>query len=223
MKKIPKMNEAAWVLGVLLCTLGIALCTKASFGLSMIAAPPYIIHVKMIQFFPWYTQGTSEYIFQGLLLILICVICQRFRVKYLFSFVTAVVSGLTLDLWFLILGGNAPLSSMPARIVFFIFGELLTTAAIALYFRTSLPLQVYELLVTEVSSKFNIDVNKMKMINDVSYLVLSCALAFILTRSFTGIGIGTVVITLVNAPLITFFGKILDKFFTFDSLFEKHN
>ena len=50
-KRIGKMNEIAWVLGIVLCALGVALCTKADFGLSMIAAPAYIIHVGMSRFF----------------------------------------------------------------------------------------------------------------------------------------------------------------------------
>lgn len=215
------MNEVAWVLGVLLCTLGIALCTKASFGLSMIAAPPYIIHLKMSRFFPWYTQGVSEYIFQGLILILTCIICRTFKVKYLFSFVTAVVSGITLDLWFLLLGGNAPLEYFPLRILCFIFGELFTTAAIAFYFRTSLPLQVYELLVTEISLKYNLKIDKVKLANDILYLFLCVLLAYFLNHSFMGIGVGTIIVTLINAHLISAFGKLYDKLFTFEPLFKK--
>ena len=88
MKKITKMNEAAWVMGIILCAFGVALATKANFGLSMIAAPPYIIHLFMRNFFPWYTQGTSEYLWQGVLLIFMCIIVRRFKVKYLLTFVS---------------------------------------------------------------------------------------------------------------------------------------
>ena len=97
MKKLGKMNEIAWVAGIVLCALGVCLITKADFGLSMIAAPAYILHTGFIKIFPWYTQGTSEYIFQGVLLILLCIAVRRFRFRYLFSFVTAVLFGLTLD------------------------------------------------------------------------------------------------------------------------------
>ena len=47
MKKISRMNEIAWVIGIAGCALGVCLCTKANFGLSMIAAPPYIFHIAL--------------------------------------------------------------------------------------------------------------------------------------------------------------------------------
>jgi uncharacterized membrane protein YczE len=214
------MNEIAWLLGVLLCTLGIALCTKADFGLSMIAAPVFVIHHKLINFFGWYTQGTSEYIFQAFLIVLTCIICRRFKIKYIFSFVTALASGFALDGWFLLFGGNGAVESMVLRIVFFILGEAITALAIAFYFRTSLPLQAYELLVSEISDKFNLDTNKVKQVNDICYLVISVLLALLLNHSLKGLGVGTIIITIVNAPLIAMFGKLLDKFFIFDKRFN---
>ena len=86
MKKISRMNEAAWVIGIVGCALGVCLCTKADFGLSMIAAPPYIFHLALRDRLPWYTQGTSEYLWQGVLLLVMCVATGRFRWKYLLSF-----------------------------------------------------------------------------------------------------------------------------------------
>ncbi len=216
MKKISHMKKPAWVLGVLFCTLGIALCTKAGLGLSMIAAPPYIIHVKLSQYFPFYTQGMSEYVFQFILLVVTGLLCRTFRPKWLLSFVTAVISGFALDGWFLLFGGYGVAQGMAVRVALFVFGELFTALAIAFYFRTDLPQQVYELLVAEVSARYNLNRDKVKMVNDISYLVLSVALALILNRSLQGVGIGTVVITLVNAPLIALLGKIIDKFFIFD-------
>ena len=221
MKKISKMNEIAWILGILICTFGVALCTKASFGLSMIAAPIYIIHIKLSEFFPWYTQGTSEYIFQIALIIATAIACRRFKLKYAFSLITAILSGFALDFWFSVLGGNGMYTHFFMRITAFISGELLTTLAIAFFFRTTLPAQGYELLVSEISSNFKIDINRVKLINDIIYFIVSILLALILNSSLQGIGIGTVIITIVNAPLIALFGKILDKFFIFDSLFTK--
>ncbi|MGM9551011.1 MAG: DUF6198 family protein [Clostridia bacterium] len=220
MKKISKMNEIGWILGILLCTLGIALCTKASLGLSMIAAPIYIIHIKLVQFFPWYTQGTSEYIFQIGIIILTVIICRRFRIKYALSFITAILSGFALDFWFFVLGGNGMYDSFFVRVIAFILGECITALSIAFFFRTTMPVQGYELLVSEISDKFKIDVNKVKMVNDIIYLVMSVILALVLNKSLKGVGIGTVIITLVNAPLISLFGKGLDKIFVFDSFFK---
>ncbi len=219
MKKIGKMNEAAWLLGIGLCSLGVCLCTKADFGLSMIAAPPYILHLKMVQYFAWWSQGTSEYIWQGVLLIFMCILLRRFRLKYLLCFATAVLFGLALDGWFILFGGNGAYETMTARIVSFIFGEAITALAIAFYFKTDLPLQIYELLVTQIAEKNALATDRVKQANDIIMLVLSVVLAFTLTGGFNGVGIGTIVITLVNATLIGLFSKLLDCLFIFDARF----
>lgn len=219
MKKISKMNEIGWILGILLCTLGVALCTKASFGLSMIAAPIYIIHIKLIQFFPWYTQGTSEYIFQVGIILLTVIICRRFRLKYALSFITAILSGFALDFWFFLLGGNGMYQALNLRIIAFIAGECTIALSIAFFFRTKMPVQGYELLVSEIADKYRLNIDKVKLVNDIVYLSASVILALLLNHSFRGIGIGTIIITFVNAPLIAAFGKVLDKIFIFDSFF----
>lgn len=223
MKRIGKMNEVAWVLGIVLCALGVCLATKADFGLSMIAAPAYILHVGLVKVFPWYSQGTSEYVFQGVLLILLCIGIRRFKLRYLLSFVTAILFGIVLDGWFWVFGGNGAYETLELRIVAFVAGELFTGLAIAFFFRTKLPLQIYELVVTEVADRYKRKTSTVKQAYDITSLGLSLLLAFFVNRSFAGIGIGTIVLTIVNAPLIALFGKLLDRFFTFESLFGRKN
>ena len=220
-KKITKMNEAAWVIGIIVCTLGVCMCTKAGFGLSMIAAPPYILHVWLRDALPWFTQGTAEYVWQALILTIMCVAIRRFKARYLLSFGTAVLAGFALDGWLFLFGGNGVYEELWLRIIVFVLGELVTTLAIAFIFRTTLPIQIYELAVCEIASRFGFDKNKVKLVNDILMLVLSAVLSFALTGGLGGFGIGTILITFVNAPLITFFGKILDKIFVFDSRFPK--
>ena len=220
-KKINKMNEAAWVIGIVVCALGVAMCTKANFGLSMIAAPPYILHVWLRDALPWFSQGTSEYVWQTLLLIMMCVIIRGFKARYLLSFGTAMLSGFVLDGWLWLFGGNGAYEELWLRIVMFVAGELVTTLAVAFIFRTTLPVQICELAVCEIAAKFGLDKNKVKLGYDILMLVVSAVLSFTLTGGLGGFGIGTILITIVNAPLITFFGIILDKIFVFDSCFPK--
>ena len=220
MKKITKMNEAAWLLGTILCALGVVLCTKSGFGLSMIAAPPYILSVKLSQISSFFTQGACEYLCQGILMLLLCVSLKRFKISYLLSFLTAIIFGLTVDGWFIIIGSNAVVQSFAIRIVLLVLGELITALSIAFFFRTSLPLAVYELVVTEVSDKFGFSTSSVKQINDIVMIVISVVLALTLNGSLQGLGFGTVFITLVNAPLIKLFGTILDRFFEFSFRFK---
>ncbi|MBO7401926.1 MAG: hypothetical protein J6U10_02925 [Lachnospiraceae bacterium] len=209
--KIDLKNIIHWLAGIVACSFGVCMCTKAGFGLSMIAAPPYILHVFMSRFFSWYTQGRSEYIWELFLLIVMCIAIQRFRLKFLFSFGTAVLVGLLIDGFFSILGGNGSYSTLAGRIVAFIVGTLITCCAIAFIFRTTLPGQVYEMFVINVSERYGFDRDKVKLVHDICMLVISLVLAFALTGGFTGIGIGTVVTAFINSPLIKFFGMIIDK------------
>lgn len=219
MKKISKMNEAAWLLGTLLCALGRVLCTKSGLGLSMIGAPSYIMHLKLIKNYPFFSQGTAEYVFQAFLLVAVCIMIKKLKVKHIFSFATAVVLGFMVDGWLWVFGGNNIYDSFLLRIVCFVLGELFTALAIAFIFRTSLPLQMYEVFVVEFSEKFNIEKNRVKLWLDISMLILSVVLALGLNRNLNGVGIGTIIITVVNAPLIKIFGGLLDRMFIFDLRF----
>ena len=210
-KEISAIDLIHWILGVSMCSFGICLSTRAGFGLSMISAPPYILHVFLQQFLPWYTQGRSEYIWEAFLLILMCILIQRFKPKFLFSFFTAVVVGFMIDGFFAILGGNTVYSTIPGRIAAYVIGTCITCCAIAFVFRTKIPGQVYELIVVQVSERYGFNREKIKLQHDVVMFVLSGLLALLLTRSFTGLGIGTIVTTFVNAPLIKLFGMMIDK------------
>lgn len=219
MKKIGKMGEVAWFVGTVLCAFGVVLCTKANLGLSMMAAPPYIIHVAASKLYPWYTQGTSEYIFQTVLLILMCVLVKRFRLKYILSFATAVFYGFVVDGWLLVFGGSGSFGGIVPRIVGFVAGVLCISLSVAMVFRSYLPPQIAECVVIEIAAYFKVEQSKVKMINDVSCLVLSFLLSVLLTGGFTGVGIGTVVVSFVNAPLILLWGKLLDRYVSFDPMF----
>ena len=219
MKKISKMNEMAWILGTLLCALGRVLCTKSGLGLSMIGAPSYIMHLKLVKNYPFFSQGTGEYVFQAMLLVIVCLMIKKLKLKHILSFATAVVLGIMVDGWLWLFGGNGIYNSFSLRIICFVLGELLTALAIAFIFRTSLPLQMYEVFVVEFSEKFNIEKNRVKLWFDISMLVLSVVLALGLNHNLDGIGIGTIIITVVNAPLIKIFGGLLDRMFIFDLRF----
>ena len=220
MKKIGQMNELAWIFGNLLCALGVALSTKAGLGLSMIAAPPFIFNQYLIRFSAFFTQGTVEYIVQALLLIIMCLIIGKFKIKHLFSFLTAFIFGNMVDLMLFLLGGQAVYSTMTVRISMFVLSQVINAFAIAFYFRTDLPLCIYELFVKAVAERFNIPTDKMKFIYDASMLLLSLVSSFILFGRLVGIGVGTIVITAFNALAISTAGKLLDKIFTFEPRFE---
>lgn len=221
MRKLPKMAEAGWLAGMFLCALGVVLCTKADFGLSMFAAPPYILHVALRELLPWYSQGTSEYVWQFVVLVVMCLSVGRFRTQYLLSFAVAFLFGQIIDLWLLVLGGGGAYGALWGRLLAFCGGQLLITLSVALVFRSYMPAQIPERIVMELSDRYRFPITRVKLVVDSVCLVLSFLLSLVLTGGLKGVGLGTVVITLTNAPLITLWGKLFDRVMVFDPAFPK--
>ena len=88
MKKI-FYSELAYVLGILTLAFGCAFMEKADFGLSMVVAPAYILYLKLSEVWSFISFGMMEYLLQVVLLIFMMIGIRRFKISYLFSFVTA--------------------------------------------------------------------------------------------------------------------------------------
>lgn len=215
-KKIANVGEVAWVFGLIFCSLGVCLTVKCDFGVSTIIAPGYILYLKLSELLPWFTLGMSQYLIQGCLIVMLTAFIRRFKLKYVLCFFTAVIHGVLVDVWNVILK-IIVCDTLTERIVVFIIGMSVTALAIALMLRTYLPQEVHELVVKEISLKFKASVNRIKWVYDISFLALAIILMLCLFGRFSleMIGAGTVAVALLNTPLITMWGKLLDKYFTF--------
>ena len=212
--------ELSYLLGIIILAIGSALMTMSNFGLSMIVAPAYILHLKVSQYWSFFTFGMAEYTFQALLLLVLIVALRKFKWYYLFSFVTAVLYGLALD-GALAICNLFVWDALAIRIVAYVVGILLCTFAIALLINTYIAPEVYELLVKELAQKWSKPFGKVKVAYDVFSLVLAVVLSvcFFGWWPLEGVGIGTVVSAIFNGWLIATFSKLLNKRFNFvDSL-----
>jgi uncharacterized membrane protein YczE len=188
----------------------------------MIVAPAYIVSLKV----SFLSFGQAEYVVQGILFIVFCILMKKFKGVYLFSFLTAIFYGAVLDLWRLIVPhfnpNITPSGSLPLyiRIIYFAIGMVLTSLSVALFFKTYFYPQVYDFFVKGVSAKYSLNRTKFKMCFDATFLLISIALTFILFKRLNGVGIGTIILTCCNGMLIGFFDKTLDKFFEFKPRFS---
>jgi len=207
----------SWILAMIICPLGVCFSAKSGFGVSMIEAPVYALFRKISTFWDFYTFGMSEYVVQGILLILMCLIIKSFKWKYLLSFATAFVFGEILDFWnYIFRFVETDCLSITARIIYAVVSCVIVSFAVSMFFRTFLPLEVWELFVKELTEKYNLNMTKVKWIYDISSLALGILLMLIFFRKFMWdiVGIGTIVTTFVNAPLIGGFTKLQDKFWS---------
>lgn len=221
MKKRTFYSEASYIIGLVILAFATAITEAADFGVSMVVAPAYLLHLKISESLPFFSFGMAEYTFQAFLIILITVILKKFRFSFLFSFITAVLYGFLLDGSMIIID-YIPTESLPVRIIFFIVGVILCSFSISLLFRTYISPEAYELFVKEVSAKFGIDISKFKTAYDCSSFVVSVIMSFIFFGfwKFEGIKTGTLICAFFNGPLIGLFSKLLEKHFCFKDRFN---
>ena len=223
MKKITLSSELAYLLHIIILSFAVAMLSCVNFGLSMIVSPAFIVS----EWLPFLTFGQAEYIVQGILFVLMCFLLRRFRLTYLFAFLTGIIYGGVLDFWRAVIPHFNPDITVPGslpltlRCVYFVLGIILTTFSIALAFRSYVCPQVYDFFVKAVSNGLNIDRNRFKLVFDFSFLLLACVLTLAVFGKFVGVGVGTIVMSFINGPAIGFFDKLLGKFFEFKSSFPK--
>ncbi|MBQ7922582.1 MAG: hypothetical protein IJ325_08410 [Clostridia bacterium] len=214
MKKITFVSFLAYVLGLVFLPLGVALVERADVGVSMIVAPAYVVYRFLSERLTWFTFGMAEYLLQAVLLVGMMIVLRRFRVSYLFSFITVLLYGAILDLW-MIPVAYIPADALWMRLALFVVGLLVTALGVAFFFHTTIPPEVYELFVKEISTEKGIPLTKFKTTYDCCSCVAGVVLSFALFGFgvFVGIKWGTVVTALINGWIIGLCSKAIGKIF----------
>lgn len=216
MKKRTLYAEAAYFLGIVILALGTALMEKAAFGMSMVVSPAYILHVKISEFLPFFTFGMAEYTFQAFLLVILCIVKRKFRMIFLFSFVTAVIYGFTLD-GIMLLCSGLPADGIVWRILWYILGMVICSMGVALLFHTYIAPEAYELFVKVIAVDHGWEISRVKTVYDCVSCAVSVILSFVFFGfgTFVGVNWGTVVCALINGSIIGACTALLKKCFTF--------
>ena len=216
MKKATFYTELAYFLGIAGLALGTAFMEKANMGISMVVAPAYLIYLKLSKVWTFVTFGMAEYSLQVVLLVIMVILLRKFKVSYLFSFVTAVIYGFTLD-GSMALVANIDTSSFATGVAFYIIGLVLCAIGVAFIFHTYIAPEVYELFVKEVSIKTHSNINHFK----IGYDCFSCLVGIILSFlffglfHFEGLRLGTIICALVNGRIIGAISQLMEKHLSF--------
>ena len=216
-------GEAVWLFALALMAFSVCMTVAAGLGVSMIVCPAYLVSQKI----SWLSFGQAEYLLQGILFIGLCVILRRFRWVYLSAFVSCLIYGLILDLFQkyipLFNAAKTPPQSLPmvGRIALLVGGMVLTSLAVALFFKAYLYPQVYDFFVKAIVVRFSLREGRTKTIFDLSFLALSFLLSFLLFWRLEGIGWGTLAMAVCNGTLIGLFSKGFDRLFIAKPLFPK--
>lgn len=212
-------SELAYFIGIFVLALGTAFMEKADFGISMVVAPAYLIHMKVSEYLPFFSFGVSEYVFQAILLVLLSLVMGKLKKSYFLSFVTAFLYGTVLDIA-INLVASFPYTGIMWQIVFYIAGLIICAIGVALLLHTYFPPEAYELVVKELSPKCNISIGKTKMIYDCCSCVFAIVLSLCFFNSFVGVKWGTIVCAIFNGWLIGKICDFLEKKFIFKDAFS---
>lgn len=213
MKKRKMYSEIIYFIAITFMSLGIALISLSELGLSMVVAPAYIISEKI----DGLTFGRAEYMVQGMVFCVFCIIKKKIKPVYFFSFFTGVLYGILIDFWrslwgkymtIIIQSGKLVLGG---RILYFIIGVICSAFSVSLFYRIYLYSPVYEFFVKGVSKEFGIDVIKFKRAFDASGLIIACILSAVLFQKLIGVGIGTFIMAYFNGIIIDHIGRLVDK------------
>lgn len=208
-------GEVALPVALVINSFGVILMLYSAAGISAISSVPYAFS----EVFPALSLGTWTYIFQGLLVLSLMIMRKKFVPSYLFSFVVGFVFGELLDLhelWINILPDG-----LAWRIAWFVISYVLLSVGIAISNRCGLPIVPTDLFPRELSDIIKVGYPKIKIIFDVSCLVVTAALTFFGLGHIEGLGIGTVLAAFTMGKAVGLCGDFLDRHFRFESFMTR--
>ena len=211
MKKPIFYSEFAYLIGVLLLSLGNSLSVFADFGVSMVVAPAYVLHLALVDTFPWFSFGMAEYTVQALVIVVLILMTRRVKLRFFLSFSTTLVYGAVLDVCMLLTAWLPPLPGV--RIGAYVLSIFLCSAGVALLFTPYFPPGLYEVFVQEIVGKWHGKLGVVKTVYDICSLLVAVAMSLLIFGGFHGIGVGTVVGAFFNGTLIHLFGKLYKRMF----------
>ncbi|HLR67690.1 YczE/YyaS/YitT family protein [Virgibacillus alimentarius] len=186
-----------YALGIVMFTFGIVLTLQSGLGISPFDALLVGLHRTI-----GLTIGSWEVILGALMLLLNALLLQR-HPAYL-GLLTALMIGVCIDLWVVILDGWVQPETLAGQLICFTLGLIVNGFGIATYLQANfapVPFDGTMLAVTELTG-FNVSISRAFI-----FIVL-VILAFI----FNGpIGIGTLLITFLSGVTINFFHPYVEK------------
>lgn len=222
MKRTKMHSETAYVLAMIILSMGTALMERADLGISMIVAPSYLLHLKVSQILPWFSFGVAEYLMQTVVLLLVIIFMRRLKLAYFFAFVSAMLSGILLDVSMAVIA-LIPFEGMGARLVYYVLGLCIGSFGVGLIFHSYVTPGAYESFVKELAPKYGFELGKFKTCYDMTSLLVGVLFSFLFFGfgNFVGIRLGTVVCAVLNGSLVAFSSRLVDRLFYFEDAVPK--
>ena len=188
-------------------SMGVQLMTKSGFGISAISSVPYVFsHV-----FDFISFGTWNYIFQSVLVFALMVVSKRVSAGYLISFAAGFVFGKFIDVhsaWVALLP-----TSFAFRVLYFAIGITSLSAGICMANRCLMPIIPTDMFPRDFSAIKGMKYQNVKTIFDLSCLTVTLVLSLVSEGTVIGIGVGTVICSLITGRMVAMWQSIFDRHF----------
>lgn len=205
-------SELALLIGLVGNSFAIAILNKSNFGLTTTS----LFSLVMSKAVPSLSLGTWSYLIQIAMIVGLAIYIRRVKVGYVLSFVLAILFGLLVDLFSFLI---APLPGVLwARLFYYFLGTGILVMGIAFFVRSRLPALPVDTFTRDLTAHLQVPFKRIRTTLDVICFGLSVAVGLLATHGLPGIGIGTVISTLVVGTLAGRLSALLDKTFTFAPL-----
>jgi uncharacterized membrane protein YczE len=193
-----------FLVGLFINSFGVSFITKANLGTSPISSIPYTLSL----YFP-FTIGEFTFVFNLLLIALqIIILRKNFKLEALLQIPVVFLFSYFIDLTMDILSFMTP-SNYIMQFVSLLVGCLILGFGVYLEVLANVVMLPGEAFVNAISTTFNRDFGKTKIVFDSSMFVVAGVISFILFGKLNGVREGTVVAALVVGMIARFFQRKL--------------
>jgi hypothetical protein len=188
-----------FLIGILVMTLGVSLTVKSEIGAGAYDSINFglakLLNIN-VSIAIWLT---------SFIIVVIASIIRRKFLK-LTTFITAIIVGISTDMWVMIVK-IISVNTIFERIIVFFTGICLVSTGVAIYIIPKLPANPTDDLMVALKEEKGISIMKAKLTIDTICIIIAFALK-------GPIGIGTIIATVIVGPLIDIINKLIIKVFT---------
>lgn len=196
MKKIKRY--ATFLLGIIILTLGVALIAKADIGNGSFDSINFGLQSK-------FGGNLSFWVAVSSLIALIIASIVNKKIPNIFSFITAYIVGVFIEIWIKI---TEPIviNSLVSKYLVFLLAIVILAIGISIYLLAKLPPNAIDYLVLTISETYKIKLGTIKLIVDFICIILALIVK-------GPIGIGTILATILLGPMINIVQKPIENIF----------
>ena len=191
-----------YLLGLVFMAIGVVFIKRAEIGISPLSAiPAAISNITPL------TLGNMTIIFHVLLVIAQMIIMRKITLKTVLIFPLSIAFGYLIDLLMMIFVFDS--IGMLLKVVICAAGIVVTAIGIVVIVGADLMLPAPDAILRQISSQFDKPLSTVKIIGDITWVVITLAIELIATGGVVSIGIGTLVSMYLTGKLVGVFKKLM--------------